>query len=337
MKTYLRCAWTVVAFVLSHLDCANAETTKLIVATLVDPGTVVNTQVIEPWAKRVNDQGKGVLELIVREGPALGDFGNIYDRVLSNVVQIGFGLQSAVGGKFPLTNVLALPFLYDNDADASQAFWRVYKSGVLNSEYDQIVPLMLVGFSSASLHFVKPLQSLDTLAGSKIIVPGKVQSDVITTLGGAPISLKLTEEYEALQRHTADGTMIAWLAFNPWKLAEVTTYDVDTELGAGAGMIFMAKQAYEALSPEARRILEANSGERESRSFGQAMQVENDNQRTAVASSPKHTIVTLTTAQRANWQKKLEPIVARWAAQSESAATVLSRFHAAMSDIKAGK
>ena len=80
-----------------------------------------------------------------------------------------------------MTNVLsAPPLLYDNDADASVAFWRVYRSGALDSEYDQVVPLMLVAFPSAALHFAQPLKTLDTLAGSKIIVPGRVQTAVIT-------------------------------------------------------------------------------------------------------------------------------------------------------------
>ena len=72
-------------------------------------------------------------------------------------------------------------------------------------------------------------------------MPGKVQGDAISALGGTPISLPLTDMYPAIQRGTVDGTMIAWVAFNPWKLADVTTYHVDTLMGWAAGMISMAK------------------------------------------------------------------------------------------------
>lgn len=293
------------ALILSH--SAMAQETKLVIATLVEPGTVVNVQVVEPWAKRVNEAGKGVLSIEVREGSALGDFSNIYDRVLADVFQIGFGVQNAVGGKFPLTTVLALPLLFDNEEDASVAFWRVYKSGAMNSEYDRIVPLMLVAFPSAALHFAKPLTSLDTFAGSKIIVPGKVHGGRDYQFGRDTDLAQAHRGHEAIQRHTVNGTMIAWLGFNPWKLAEVASYHIDSKLGGGAGMIFMSREKYAALPEAARKILDSNSGEAESRTFGKAMHVENDNQRASVTALPKHTVVTPTPEQAANWQQKVAP------------------------------
>ncbi len=322
---------------LPALKPAVADEIKLLFAEVVPPGSVIDTQVVQPWAKRVNEQGKGVISVDVRSGPLIADFSNVYDRVLSDVVQIGWEIQAAVGGKFPLSNVIALPLITDNGTNGSVAFWRVYQSGAMNAEYDQVVPLMLVALPSAALHFVKPLKSLDTLAGAKLIVPGKVQGEAITALGGAPISLPLTDMYPAIQRGTVDGTMIAWVAFNPWKLADVTSYHVETALGGAAGMIFMAKAKYQALPDAARKIIAANSGEAESRAFGAAMESENDNQRAAVKASDKQHFEQLSPAQLATWQKKVEPTIEQWVKANPGADVVLTRFRAELANAKAGK
>lgn len=327
---------TVIAL-LAALNTAAADEIKLFFADVVPAGTVIDAQVVQPWAKRINEQGKGILSIDVRQGPLIADFSNIYDRVQSDIVQIGWEIQAAVGGKFPLSNIAGLPFVFENGADGSTAFWRIYKSGAMNAEYDQIVPLMLVALPSSALHFAKPLKSLDTLAGSKLIVPGKVQGEAISALGGAPISLPLTDMYPAIQRGTVDGTMIAWVAFNPWKLSEVTSYHIDTTLGGAAGMIFMSKAKYNALSPAAKKLIDANSGEAQSRAFGATMQAENDNQRKSVKASDKQTFVELTPAQTANWQKKVDPTINQWTKDNEGADVVLARFRAELANIKAGR
>lgn len=307
---------------------ARADAVKLVFATVTPPGSVVNTQVILPWAKRVNDAGKGVVSIDVREGTTLANFGNVYDRVLSDVVQIGWGIHAAVGGKFPLSNVVALPLVFDRSVDGSTAFWRVYKAGLMDREYDQVVPLMLAALPSSGIHMVRPLKSLDTLGGAKLIVPGKVQGEAISNLDGTPISLPLTDMYEALQRHTVDGTMIAWVAFNPWKLAEVTFYHVDASLGGAAGMVFMAKAKYQSLPAAARKVIDDNSGEAASRAFGVALDTEDDAQRASVKASDKQTVVELSPAQRASWEKRVAPSIEHWTKDNAGAEAVLERFRA---------
>jgi TRAP-type C4-dicarboxylate transport system substrate-binding protein len=329
--------WAIaVALLLPLYNPVKAAEEKLIFAEVVPPDSVIDAKVVQPWAQRVNEQGKGILSIDVRSGPSLADFSNVYDRVLSNVIQVGWEIQAAVGGKFPLSNVVALPLITDNSVDSSVAFWRLYQSGLLKSEYDQVVPIMLVTLPPSTFHFAKPLTTLDTLSGSKLIVPSKVAGDALAALGGAPISLPLTEMYPAIQRGTVDGAMIAWVAFNPWKLAEVTSYHVDVAFGGAAGMIFMAKAKYDSLSPAARKIIDANSGEAPSRAFGQAMTTENDNQRAIVAASAKQTIVTLSPSQLASWQKKITPTIEQWSKATKGGDVVLARFRTELANIKAG-
>jgi TRAP-type C4-dicarboxylate transport system substrate-binding protein len=313
---------------------ASADELKLLFADVVPPGSIIDAKVVQPWAQKVNAEGKGVLSIDVRPGPTMGTFENIYDRVLTDVIQIGWEIQAAVGGKFPRSNVVALPLITDDPVASSVAFWRLYKSGIA-AEYDQVVPIMLVTLPPSAFHFSKPPKSIDTMAGLKLIVPNKVAGDALQALGGSPLSLPLTDMYPAIQRGTADGTMIAWVAFNPWKLYEVTSYHVDTAFGGAAGMIFMSRAKYNALPPAAKKIIDENSGEALSRHFGQTMVDENNVQRDAVKRMPKQTFVTPNATQLAGWQKKIAPVIDQWTKIVPDGDKVLTQFKAELASSKA--
>ncbi|MBV9085344.1 MAG: TRAP transporter substrate-binding protein DctP, partial [Acidobacteriaceae bacterium] len=233
---------------------AKAEETKLIFTTLSPPTARIAKEWLEPWANRVNERGKGVVSLDIRHGLTLANFGNVYDRVQNDVVQISFALQTAIGGKFPATEVLTLP-IWDDHEKAAVAFWKVYKAGGLGAEYDDIVPLFMSPTTQASLHFSKQPRTLDDLKGIKIMVASKLTGQMVSAAGGTPLSIPLGEVYEALQRGTVDGAALGWTSFEPFKLGEVTKFHANVRAGASANMVFMSKKRFNALSPEARKIL----------------------------------------------------------------------------------
>ncbi|HLI21405.1 MAG TPA: TRAP transporter substrate-binding protein DctP, partial [Stellaceae bacterium] len=227
---------------------ARADTVNLIFATGSPAGAEVSELFEKPWAERINAQGQGIVHIDYREGSAIADPANSYDRVLSDAIQIGFMLPNLVAGKFPRTQVVTLPYIAGNvSAESSPALWRLYAHGTLAKEYDQVHVLAISTISQASIHMAKALSAPTALAGNKIMVTSKTAADVITRLGAAPISLPPFQVYEALLRHTVDGTVTGWPSFQPFKLIEVTTYHIDAPLGSAPGVLFMAKAKYDAL------------------------------------------------------------------------------------------
>ena len=216
-----------------------------------------------------------------------------------------------------------------SSAEGSTALWRLYQSGMLSAEYDTIHPLMLVAMTASGIHKSHPLKSLDSLGGAKLIFASKVNADAITLLGGSPLSIPLFEMYAAIQRGTADGAAVSWTSFNPFKLAEVTNYHVDTTLGTSIGMIFMSKKKYGSLPPDVKNVLDAHSGEAASRAFGAFWDQERkDGKDQTVARGGKRTIGTLTPEQTAAWRKKMSPLEAAWVARTPDGAKVLAAYRA---------
>jgi len=204
----MKLRWLVsgIAAAILTVTSARADETKLIMTTISSPTSQVGQENYHGWANRVNEAGKGVVAIDVRDGFTLANSANFHDRLLSDVVQITFGSLNYLAGKFQLSQVMALSFVMDSAEQESVVFWRLYKSGLLDSEFDQIVPLYFYAFPQVALHLTKvPPAPLTDLSGLRIIIAGQIPSAMIAKLGGTPISIGLSDTYQALQRSTADG------------------------------------------------------------------------------------------------------------------------------------
>jgi TRAP-type C4-dicarboxylate transport system substrate-binding protein len=313
---------------------AAADEVKLTFATLAPPDSRVAQMAFHPWADRVNAAGKGIVHLDTRDGFAIANLDNVYSRVMDDVVQVGWALQGAIGGKFVRSAIAGLPFVSEDCESSSVAFWRLYQSGALGPEYAEIVPLMLVVFPQSGLHLVHPVASLADLRGLKLIALGKVQADAVTALGGAPLSIGLTDMYTALQRGTADGAVASWTTFDPFRLGDVTRYHLETRLGTSTGMIFMAKKKFDALSPAAQKVLRDNSGEAASRAFGAYLDGDAARVRDNVKAGGQ-TVAPLDAAHETQWREKLEPIDARYIDSVPNGKAILSSYRQLLAAAKA--
>jgi TRAP-type C4-dicarboxylate transport system substrate-binding protein len=307
---------------------AAAQETSLIFATVNPPNAHLTKNILIPWAERVNEHGKGVIKLDIRDGITLANLSNVYDRVMSDVVQVAWSTQASIGGKFRKTEVISLPFVAPLDAEeGSVALWRLYKTGLLASDYDEIVPLYLCQIASSGAQFAAPPKGpIDTLAGYKMIVAGRIPGLSAARLGATPASISLNEMYEAIQRRTVDGVMIGWTAFQPFKLAEVTTYHVDVPMSGASGMVFMSRKRWDALPAAAKKVLEENSGEAQSRAFGAFWNRIAEETKAELRKMPRHTVTTLTPAQAKKWQEAITPVVAEWTKTTPDGEKILSTY-----------
>jgi len=298
---------------------SGAEEMKLVFTTIALPSAAVSEKIYHPWAERVNEAGKGIVHIDVRDGTTLANSTNFYDRLLSDVMQVSFGSLNYLAGKFKLSQVMALPFLMDSAEQESVVFWRLYKSGLLDSEFDQIVPLFIRAFPQQSLHLVKaPTRPIEDLTNLKIIASGQIGTSLMAKLGAAPLSIQLTDTYEALQRGTADGLNFPVSALPDFKLDEVTHYHIDVPLGGGPGGIWMAKAKYESLSHEVRKVLDANSGEAESRRAGIILDQMQISAQQQLGTEPNQQIVKLSPELLAKWKPRIDALINSWAETDEA-------------------
>ncbi|HWE76005.1 MAG TPA: TRAP transporter substrate-binding protein DctP [Stellaceae bacterium] len=314
-------------------SAARADEVKLIFLSMVPAESPVVAASYHPWVDRVNAAGKGLVRLEERDGYALANLDNVYNRVLDDVVQVSFAQQNAIAGKFIRSTMAGLPFVSTDSETASVALWRLYASGQISAEYDDIVPLFLTVFPQSGIHLTHPIAALDDLKGLKLIAVGKAQADAVTALGGAPLSIPLTETYTALQRGAADGAVASWSTFKPFRLGDVTRYHVEAQLGTSTGMVFMAKKRFNALPPAAQKVLVDNSGEGMSRSFGAYIDSEAKDTRDGVLKA-NQAVTALSPKQAETWRDKVTPNDTAYANAVPNGPAILDAYRKLLSEAK---
>ncbi len=316
---------------------AVADPTVLRFTPLTQSGTAAYDDFYKPWSDKVNAVAPDALKLDIREGSTIANITNVYERVKQDVTHIGFTLFNYVAGKFPLAEVAALPFVADNAEQGTVALWRLYKSGMLDAEFDEVRPLMLIALPQSLLHLAKPPKTLQDLSGLRIIGATQMTALSAKYLGTQAITLSSPEVYTAILRGTADGAILSWNTYFSFKTGEVTSYHVDAPLGTAAGMLFMSRKTYDSLSPEAKHALDVNSGEEASRAWGKWWDGDNEKGRQAAKHDPKHTVVTLDPAMHAQWSKKLDGAIDEWAKSRPNIDKAMAEYRRLVAEVKAGK
>jgi len=324
-----------VTFVWMGTLCASAQEVKLKFTSLNPPTSTVNTKWLHPWADRINQQGKGVISIQIIDGYSIANYRNWYDQLVNNVVQISFG-PIDVGGRFKKVSVPQVPFVVKDLPSASLALWRLYKTGMLDNEFADVVPLMLGVFPLNSPHYRAEPKSIASFAGLKVIAGSKTTSELIQDLGGAPVTFPPGDQYEALERGTADAVFTNFAALATFKIDEVTHYHVELGLGGGVGMVAMNKASYEGLPAAARRIIDANATEKDSKEFGTFFQQFEQQARDTIAREPNQKVVAAPPDVVEKWQAKTRPIEDEWV-KANDGAEVLSKYKQLLAEARAAQ
>jgi TRAP-type C4-dicarboxylate transport system substrate-binding protein len=315
---------------------AQAEEVKLLFAS-VSPGGGTNSGFFNRWADKVNTQAAGVIKIDVRDGFQLANFINVYDRVAEDVVQLGWIMPGSIGGKYPFSRVAAMPFLADDVVAASAAMWRLYKTGLLDSEYVDVIPLYYGTVGSSAIHYGKPPKAPTDLTGLKVNSSTREGGRLIQMMGGAPMTVPPSDVYEALNRGTVNAVMMAWAGSLPLKVNEVTTYHVEGAFGNAAHMVAISRKRYTALPEAGRKVLDAHSGEGPSRDYGAFFKsAEDDGRNDAIRAG--HTVVRLSAEQIAALDKRFgAPIIEDWVKEVPGRDKVLQAYRKIYADVVAGR
>jgi TRAP-type transport system periplasmic protein len=313
-----------------------ADEVSLIFGTGQLPGAPVATEIYHPWVAAVNAVGKGVVQIDERDGRTVLNTTNFYDRVFDDVVQIGFGSFNYVGGKFPIEAVTDLP-VDATSKIASVAFWRLYRSGALDAEFTDIVPLAFIKFPPTWIHFHKIQSDLGSIQGLKISPTGKQMATFLELLGGTPVSLTYQENYTALAQGTIDGICFPMAGIFSENFGEVVAEHLEINMGSAGSMVFMTKKRFVALSPQARDILQENSGEAMTAKWGALFDRLTQDSIDHFSADPKHKFVKPSAALKAKWAESVKSLEAAYIAKVPGSDKVLAKYREIVAQVKAEK
>jgi TRAP-type C4-dicarboxylate transport system substrate-binding protein len=293
---------------------------------------------LRAWAKDVDEKSGGTLKIQFYAGGTVVNFGNVVDRLIDRVVDIGFGLFGDYTSQFPRSDTPSLPFECTKSADCSVVMWRLYAKGVTAPELTAVKPLALFTFPSASMHTTKLVKTADDVKGLKLITTGRTLAQAAILMSAAPVTLSPGNYYQALQGGVANGVVISWNAVPTFKIQEVTKNHLGVPFGLFPVFVFMNKDSYAALPAEARAVIDQTTGEKLSRTLGDVSDQTADAAIAMLRALPGHSVTQELPADEAKrWKSVLAPITEEWVKQTPDGAKVLAAHRAEMAKVAAGQ
>ncbi|MGR3502495.1 TRAP transporter substrate-binding protein [Pseudaestuariivita sp.] len=197
---------------------AASETFDLKVATFVT-GQHGMSKWIDQWAASLTEQSEGRLQFEILHGAQMGPPPAYYDLARNGQADIVWHLHGATPGRFELTEISNMPFLFCSAEQATLVLNDPrLRSEYLDAEHRGVKVLALFMHPPGQINSNDgPILSLDDMAGKGLRPASSAVAKFIAAMGGTPVGLPPTEMAEALQKGTIQGAMIdyggAGLAF----------------------------------------------------------------------------------------------------------------------------
>jgi TRAP-type C4-dicarboxylate transport system substrate-binding protein len=273
-----------------------------------------NAELFEAWATAVEEASDGAIDVAVYPAQTLGKAPDGYDNARDGIADIAWTVQGYTAGRFPLSQVMELPGLFETAEIGSCAFQKLYDSGALDAEYEETHVLFVHTHGPGHLHTVsKPVTTLAELQGLQIRRPTAVIGKLLEELGAVPVGMPAPRIYEAAERGTIDGFMLPWEAVDGFRAYEVSQHHTEFGFYQLAFVATMNKAAYERLPDELKAAIDANSGMKWALVAGRGFDA-------ADVSGRERTLETGTLHQiegseRAEWQAAVERAAAAYIAE----------------------
>jgi len=239
-----------------------AKTYELKLASPFPPMQVITRTIIKPWAEEIEKVSKGKIKVKLFLGGALGKAPAHYDLAQKGIVDIAYHLHDYTPGRFPMTSVFSLPFMVPTAKITSEAMWKTFqKEPDFQKEYRDVKVLALFCHPGGDFHMVtKPIRTVADFDGLKIRSANKSVNKVLQLWGAIPVSMPITETYQAMERGVVDGTVLPWEGLAAFKLDEVTKYSTIADFYTMTMILVMNKRKWDSLPRDVKQMIDDTTG-----------------------------------------------------------------------------
>ena len=280
------------------------------------------TQMLEPWARRVEENSGGKVKIEIYPNMTLGGRPpELVQQARDGVVDLIWTVNGYTPGLFPRTEVFELPNVYVNDPAATNlAMLDMYDD--LKEEYQGLEPMFLHVHAGQALHTRdKEVRSPEDVAGMNLRIPTRTGAWVIEALGANPAAMPVPELPQALQKGVVDGALIPWEIIPALKIQDQTQYQIEgadqTRFGTTTFQVSMNKARWDSLPEDVQQAFRDASGRDWVRELGQIWR-DIDDAGLKVATDAGNTYIELTPEATQAFSEKLEPVVQQWIDEVDS-------------------
>jgi TRAP-type C4-dicarboxylate transport system substrate-binding protein len=286
--------------------------------TFMAPQSNVWLSMHKPWMDKVEKESGGRIKFEAYPAMQLGGTpGLLYDQAKDGVVDVVWTLPGNTAGRFPRVEVFELPFVMNNAEATSKAYWE-YVQTMAPDEFKDTQVLALHVHGPGMFHTKdRQIRTADDLRGLKLRGPTRQITKMLGYLGATPVGMPLPQIPDALSKGTIDGCVIPWEVVPSVKVHELTRFHSEFDPAGGAlytttFVMAMNKAKYNALAPDLKKVIDANSGMATSAWLGKTQQG-NDPLGRKSAQDRKNTIYTIPAADAQEFKRKARLVEVEWA------------------------
>ena len=221
-------------------------------------------QVLEPWAADVLAATDGAVTIEFHADQALSPAAETYSNVVEGGQDIGWALQGYAPGRFPITEVIEMPFVFNSSSQATGTLWALYEEfELLRNEYSDVKILGIWTTGPGDLWLREGVATTTAdIAGLTLRSPGPVQASVISALGANPVNMAAPDLRGALVAGEIDGLLTVDTALANHNLTDVLESGTECGCYVLASFLVMNLDAWNNLSEDQQAAIEDLSGKK---------------------------------------------------------------------------
>ncbi|HTP95914.1 MAG TPA: TRAP transporter substrate-binding protein [Burkholderiales bacterium] len=210
------------------------------------------------WSEKLEKDSGG--RIVIKRFPAsqMGPVQQHYDFVRTGQADIGWFLHGATPGRFPLTELVQVPYLVGSAEIGTKVLNdHDLRAKYLDAEHRGVKVLLLFTHQPGNVHTTKkPIRTADDMKGLRIRFASPTIRDFVAALGGTPVGVVPTEQVEQLQKGTIDGVFIdyggAGIAF---KMGGVLKYSTEMYSYVSSFGLAMNPDSFNGLPPDLQKLV----------------------------------------------------------------------------------
>lgn len=235
----------------------NVRPVELNMGHFLPPMHPLNVQVLEPFAEEVAQRTDGRVKIFIYPANELTGAAENYDGTVTGVIDIGLSLPAYTPGRFPLTEILEFPFMFSSPEQSNLVAAELIKShpAITENEYKDVEVLWYGTTDLGHILTSSPVNSLDDLQGMRLRSPSTIGNDVIEALGAVPVTMPVTEAYDAIERGIVDGTLLPVSTLISFRLSDVVQNVFEGNLYATPLHMVINKSSWNSISAGDQAII----------------------------------------------------------------------------------
>ena len=164
---------------------------------------------LQKWVDELKEKSNGRLNITIFPANTMGPVQNYADYARTGVADITWFLHGATPGRFPLTEVIQLPYMVGSAEIGTKVLNDPEVLKLLEPEYQGVKILYLLTHQPGGLHTSsKPVRTVDDIKGLRIRFASVTIKSFIAALGGTPVGVPPSGIADAMQKNTIDGCFV---------------------------------------------------------------------------------------------------------------------------------